>query len=200
MHIAEGVLSPPVLACGYVIAAAGTAIGLRRLDLDQIAKVGMLTAFFFVASLVHVPVGVSSAHLLGTGLMGVLLGWAAFPAILVALILQALLFQYGGLTVLGVNASSMGLAAILAHYLFRWLRAILPGRRGLAVAAFVCGGLGVALAAIFTAIALALTDEGFAAAAIALLLAHLPVILAEACVTMFTVGFLARVRPGLLAG
>ena len=199
MHIAEGVLSAPVLATGAALTCAGTAIGLRRIDYDRLVSVGMLTSAFFVASLVHVPVGVSSAHLLGTGLMGVMLGWAAFPAILVALLLQALLFQYGGLVVLGVNASTMGFAAIVAHYAYRGLTAVWPGQRARAGAAFVCGALGVALAGVFTALALAWTDEGFAAAAVALLVAHVPVMLAEGCITMFTVAFLARVRPEILA-
>ncbi len=200
MHIAEGVLSAPVLATGAVLACAGTAIGLRRLDYDRIMTVGMLTSAFFVASLIHVPVGVSSAHLLGTGLLGVMLGWAAFPAIVVALALQALFFQYGGLTVLGVNACTMGFAAVLAHVVYRLILGLGHGQRTHAVAAFTCGALGVALAALFTALALAFTDEGFTAAAAALLLAHLPVMVAEGCITMFTVGFVARVRPEVVAG
>ena len=199
MHIAEGVLSPPVLAAGAALACAGTAIGLRRLDHDRLVSVGMLTSAFFVASLVHVPVGVSSAHLLGTGLMGVMLGWAAFPAIVVALLLQALLFQYGGLVVLGVNASTMGFAAIVAHYAYRGLTAVWSGQAARSAAAFVCGALGVAFAGVLTALALAWTDEGFVAAAVALLVAHVPVMLAEGCITMFTVAFLARVRPEVLA-
>lgn len=199
MHIAEGVLSPPILAVGAALACAGTTFGLRQLDYDRLVCVGMLTSAFFVASLVHVPVGVGNAHLLGTGLMGVMLGWAAFPAILVALLLQALLFQYGGLVVLGVNASTMGFAAIMAHYAYRGLTVVCPGPRGRGMAAFVCGALGVALAGMLTALALAWTDEGFVAAAVALLVAHMPVMLAEGCITMFTVAFLARVRPEVLA-
>ena len=198
MHIAEGVLSPAVLSAGAVLACAGTAIGLKKLDYDRIMGVGMLCSAFFVASLVHIPVGVASAHFLGTGLLGVMLGWAAFPAILVALVLQALLFQFGGLVVLGVNASTMGFAAVLTHYVFRCLTGLLPGPRGRSFAAFACGALGVTLAAIFTAGALALTDEGFVAAAAALLVAHLPIMLAEGVITMFTVTFMSRVRPEIL--
>lgn len=87
MHIAEGVLSPAVLAGGAVLALAGTALGLRKLEYDRLVAVGILSAAFFVASLIHVPVGLSSAHLVLNGLVGVLLGWAAFPSILVALLL-----------------------------------------------------------------------------------------------------------------
>lgn len=198
MHIAEGVLSPAVLAGGAVLALAGTALGLRKLEYDRLVAVGILAAAFFVASLIHVPVGLSSAHLVLNGLVGVLLGWAAFPSILVALLLQALLFQFGGITVLGVNVFTMGFAAVISWYVFRAICYLCPGMKGVRVAAFMGGALGVALAAVLTALALAFTDEGFWLAARLLLLAHLPVMLVEGLVTMFTVSFIMRVRPELL--
>jgi len=79
MHISEGYLSATVLVSGSALAAVGTAIGLKKLDYDRIADAGMLTAVFFVASLVHVPIGPASAHLIMNGIIGLLLGWAAFP-------------------------------------------------------------------------------------------------------------------------
>ena len=198
MHIAEGVLSPAVLGGGAVLALAGTAQGLRRLEYDRLVTVGILSAAFFVASLIHVPVGLASAHLVLNGLVGVLLGWAAFPSILVALLLQALLFQFGGITVLGVNTFTMGFAAVASWYVFRAVCRLCPGMGGVRAGAFMGGSLGVALAAVLTALALAFTDEGFWLAAQLLLLAHLPVMLAEGLVTMFTVSFIMRVRPELL--
>ena len=124
------------------------------------------------------------------------MGWAAFPAITVALILQALLFQYGGLTTLGVNAWNMALPAILAGYLARpWL-----SRSGWPrfLAAFFCGALGVVGAAILTALSLSLTDEGFLTSAKILLLAHVPVAAVEGLVTASAISFLAQVRPEML--
>lgn len=198
MHIAEGVLSPAILGVGAVLTLTGTALGLRKLEYDRLAAVGILSAAFFVASLIHVPVGLSSAHLIMNGLAGVLLGWAAFPSILVALLLQALLFQFGGITVLGVNTFTMGFAAVASWYVFRAVCRLCPGMAGVRAGAFMGGALGVALAAVLTALALAFTDEGFWLAARLLLLAHLPVMLVEGLVTMFTVSFIMRVRPELL--
>ncbi|MCR5815029.1 MAG: cobalt transporter CbiM [Desulfovibrio sp.] len=200
MHIAEGVLSPVVLASGYALTCLGTAIGLKRLDYNTLLTCGLLSAVFFIASLIHVPVGVSSAHLLACGLLGVFLGFSAFPAILAALILQAVFFQFGGITVLGVNTFTMASAAVLAHFVYRIVFRLLPTRRGLALAAFLAGFLGVAFAAFFTASALAFSDQGFQAAAAALFLAHLPIMLAEGCITMFTVLAIARMRPEYLPG
>ena len=85
MHISEGVLSAPVLISGAVIAAAGVGIGMKKLDYDRIPQVAVLSSAFFVASLVHVPIGPSSVHLILNGLLGLLLEWISFPAILIAL-------------------------------------------------------------------------------------------------------------------
>ncbi len=196
MHISEGVLSAPVLAGGVLLAAAGTAVGLRRLDYDRLMTVAVLAAAFFVGSLIHVPIGPVSAHLVLNGLLGAILGWAAFPAILVALALQAVLFQYGGLTALGVNTFNMAFPAVLCHFLFRPLLA--RGGRSAGVGGFCCGFCGVLLAAVLTAASLAATDEGFLTAAKVLLAGHIPVMAAEGVVTALTVGFLSRTRPEML--
>lgn len=196
MHISEGVLSPAVLAGGAVLAVAGTCVGLRRVEYDRLMQVAILSAVFFVGSLVHVPVGFGSAHLLLNGLLGVLLGWAVFPALLVALLLQALLFQFGGLTVLGVNVATMSIGGVLAHYLCRACCRLPHG--GPLIGGFVGGASGVLVAGLLTAAALALSGEAFGTAARLLLLAHLPIMLAEGCITLFTLNFLVRVRPGIL--
>ncbi|MBD5608119.1 MAG: cobalt transporter CbiM [Desulfovibrio sp.] len=199
MHISEGVLSAPVLAVGAALAIGGVAVGLKKLKDDQVVLCGMLSAAFFVGSLVHVPVGVGNAHLLLTGLLGCLLGWAAFPAVFAALLLQALLFQYGGLTTLGVNTFCMGFSAVLSWYAFRAIYKIYPSPAGLKVAAFCGGFLGTAFGAILAALSLIFTDEGFFAAAGILLAAHLPVMLIEGLITMFSAWFIARVNPEMLA-
>lgn len=196
MHISEGVLSAPVLLGGAVLAAAGTAIGLRRTDYDRLMTVAIMSAAFFVGSLIHVPIGPVSAHLILNGLLGAILGWAAFPAILTALFLQAVLFQYGGLTVLGVNAFNMAFPAVICFYLFRPLMT----RPGAArtVGAFCCGFISVLLAGILTAASLAFTDEGFMAAARIIVAGHIPIMVIEGIITAAAVGFLAKTRPEML--
>lgn len=195
MHISEGILSAPVLISGVALTAAGTAIGLKKLDYDRIMSVAILAATFFVASLIHVPLGPGSVHLVLNGLLGVVLGWASFPAILTALLLQAIFFQYGGLVVLGVNTFNMAAPALLCFYLLRpWLAR--PKSRPLA--AFAGGFLSVFLASLLMALALALSDTGFLATAKLVVAVHLPVMIIEGFITMFTVSFLARVKPEIL--
>ena len=195
MHISEGVLSAPVLISGGALTAVGTAIGLHKLDYDRIMTVSILAATFFVASLIHVPLGPGSVHLLLNGLLGVILGWVCFPAILIALLLQAIFFQFGGLLVLGVNTFTMAAPALLCFYLVRpWL--VRPGSR--AVAGFMAGFFSVFLSALLVAAALAFSDIGFLATAKLIVLANVPVMVIEGCITMFTVSFLARVQPDIL--
>lgn len=196
MHISEGVLSAPVLVSGMVLTAAGTAIGLKKLDYDRIAKAGMLSAAFFVASLIHVPVGPSNVHLILNGIVGLLLGWAAFPAILVALILQAVLFQFGGITTLGVNTVIMALPAVLCYMAFSPL---LQKRKPVAmIAAFACGFLSVFLGALLVGLALIFTEENLFKVSAIVVGAHLPVMIIEGIVTALCVAFLKKVQPEML--
>jgi cobalt/nickel transport system permease protein len=196
MHISEGVLSPAVLGAGAAVAAVGTAIGLKKMDYEAIPRVAILSAAFFVATLIHVPVGPVGLHLVLNGLMGMLLGWAAVPAILVALFLQALLFQFGGLTVLGVNTVIMALPAVVCFYLFRPLLR----RPGLApaVGAFACGFTAILLSALLVASALISTGQTFFQVAELAVLAHIPVMFIEASITLFISLFLKKVRPEML--
>lgn len=197
MHISEGVLSAPVLIGGAGLAVAGTAMGLKKIDYDRVMTVAILSAAFFVASLVHVPIGPGSAHLLLNGLLGLMLGWAAFPSILVALLLQAVLFQYGGLTVLGVNTFNMAAPAVLCFYVFRPLLERGSGSRF--VAAFACGFCSMLISALLTAASLALSGDAFVSAARVLFLAHLPIMVVEGLITGFAYSFLVKVKPEALA-
>ncbi|MCF8052207.1 MAG: cobalt transporter CbiM, partial [Desulfobacterales bacterium] len=157
MHLSEGILSGPVLISGAALAAVGTGIGLKSLDYDRIARAGILSASFFVASLVHVPIGPSSIHLILNGIVGLLLGWGAVPAIFVALLLQAVLFQFGGITTLGINTVLMAAPAVMVYYLFGTL-VQRPGIIGLS-AAFLVGFSSVLLSGVIAAAALVLTGE-----------------------------------------
>ena len=198
MHISEGVLSGPVLISGGALAAAGTAIGLKNLDYDRIAQAGMLSAAFFVAALIHVPVGPANAHLILNGLVGLLLGWAAFPAILVALVLQAILFQFGGITALGVNTMIMALPAVLCYIV---CSPFLHKKSALALpAAFACGFLSVLLSALVLGLALVFTEENFFEVSAIVIVAHIPVMIIEGIVTASCVAFLKKVQPTMLPG
>ncbi len=197
MHISEGVLSAPVLASGAALTAAGCSIGLKKLDYDRIPRVAILTSAFFVASLIHVPVGPSNVHLVLNGLMGLLLGWPAFPAILIALFLQALLFQFGGISSLGVNTFNMAFPAIICFYLFAY--AVRRSNHLISMgAAFGCGFLGIFLGSLMVAVSLTFTGRSLLGVAKVVVIAHLPVMIVEGLITLFSAEFLRKMKPELL--
>lgn len=197
MHVADGVLSVPVLVGATALAGTGLAIGLRRLEPEDVPRVGMASALFFVASLVHVPVGVASAHLVLTGLMGLLLGWAAFPAFLAALLLQVLLFGYGGVTVLGANLLIFAAPAVACWAVASRLGRTAPPAR-LAPLAAAIGAAGVLGSASVLAVLLGASGRELAPAAALVAGAHVPVLIAEAFVTAAAVTAVARAKPELL--
>jgi cobalt/nickel transport system permease protein len=196
MHISDGVLPIWVTVGGYVASAALVAWSARRTRSEELPKLAVMTAAFFVASLVHVPFGPASVHLILPGVTGALLGPSAFLSIALGLLLQSLLFQFGGLTALGANALMMGLPALVCGWLFQRFKGRAQLRQAF-VGGFV-GALGTALAAVILALLLTTGGEDFFGVAKLALLAHVPVIIIEGVVSAFTIGFLARVKPALL--
>lgn len=197
-HIPDGVLSLPVLAGGTAVAVAGIALGLRALDEREIPRTGILAAAFFVASLVAVPIGPTSVHPLLSGLMGLLLGWRAMPAVFVGLLMQAALFGFGGVTTLGVNTVTIALPGVAAAALVRGrltrdhagLSALLAG---FAAFAAVIGTAGL------VTLALALSSSDYVPALPVVAATFLPLAAAESVLTASVVGFLLRTRPELFA-
>ena len=196
MHIVDGALSNPVVIGGAVVAVGGIALGLKSLDIDRIPTAGVLSASFFVASLIHVPIGPSSVHLVLSGLAGLLLGWAAFPALFVGLLLQTVFFGFGGLTVLGVNTVNIALPAALTWMIFCRLIANSSPLQG-AFWGGIGGAFSSAAATTFVAVSLALSGNEFLPAAKLVFFTHIPVMAIEAVLTGFAVLLARKVKPEL---
>jgi len=200
MHISDGVLSLPVVVIGWTITAILLVITLWRAEksggiAEQIPKLSVMTGAFFVASLVHVPIGPTSVHLILNGLLGVVLGLLSYPAMFIGLTLQALLFQHGGITVIGVNTMNTGIPALISYGVFK-----MGYKKGISLP--ILGGLCGALAVVFTVLLLSLvlitTGEEFLAVAKLAAIAHIPIMVVEAIITGFVVAYLAKVKPELL--
>lgn len=197
MHISDGVLCAPVVAGTAVVALSFVAYGLKGMKEEEIPKVALMSATFFVGSLIHFSVGVSSVHLLLSGIIGLALGRRTPVAIAVSLILQLLLLQFGGLTSLGANILSVSLPAMFIGGLVR------PhlgqnSKKDFALGAFA-GGAGV-VGTIFILILLLVESNlrfGFGAFSTAnmLIVAHIPVVIIEAVVTGFAVQMIAKAKP-----
>lgn len=188
----------PVLIGGAVFTAAGVVMGLRKINADNLPKTAVMTAAFFTASFIHVNVGPSSVHLMLNGLIGLMMGWAAFPVVLIGLLIQGILFQYGGLTTLGVNTLNVAGPAVLFGFAFN--RMIFSENRWRsAIGSFCAGFLAIGLTAVLVSMALILTDpEKYRIAACTILVSHVPVMFIEGLVALLCVRFFKKVKPELL--
>lgn len=196
MHIVDGALSTEVVVGGAALAAGGIALGLRKLDMDRIPAAGVLSATFFVASFIHVPVGPSSVHLIMNGVAGIVLGWSAFPALFVGLLLQAVFFGFGGLTVLGVNTVNIALPAVLCGLLCR--RGMMAANVNVAALWGAAAGAGaIALTTLVVAISLMLSGDEFTEAAYLVFVTHIPVMVIEGGLSAAAVFLIRRVKPEL---
>lgn len=197
MHLSDGILSPGVLVVGAVVAVAGVTAGLCSLDLERIPRAAVMTSVFFIASFLHVPVGPGQLHLILNGLAAMVLGVAVFPAILIALFLQALLLGYGGVTALGVNVAIMALPAWLAALP---ARRFLSRPRGHGAVAWTGGAVAVLAllgGLVLSTLALLVSDADYQGLLPALIGLHAPLMVIEAIATGGAVLFLVRVKPEL---
>ncbi len=212
MHISDGILPAQVSIGGYAIAGLATWYSLRQINkhnnpTEGVPKAALLTAAFFVASSIHIPIPPASVHLVLNGLLGAVLGYYAFPAILIGLLFQAVMFGHGGLTTLGINAVIMGIPALIAAQVFRWRHRLghrLKPTVALSLFGFLAGATGLGLAALlFFALILTNIPSGFDVQAekmaiVGLILAHVPLMGIEGILTAMMVSFLQRVKPELL--
>ncbi len=197
-HIPDGVLSMPVLVGGAVVAVGAVALGLKRISDRDIPRVAILASGFFALSLFALPVGPSSVHLLLGGLMGIVLGPAIFPAVCVALLLQAVMFGFGGLTTLGVNIVNIALPGAMVGMLVQPLIARATPA-GAAVIAGLASAACVACTGLLVAAALSLSSTDYSLSARVMMATYLPLMVVEGLVGGFCISFVKRVKPELLA-
>jgi len=207
LHTPDGFLTVPIAAAMWLVSLVALGVSVRRtnrtLDERQIPLMRVLAAFIFAAQMINFPVaGGTSGHLLGGVLAAVLLGpWAATLVMACVIAVQALVFQDGGLVVLGANIFNMGVVGTMGGYaVYRALTRLLGGEvRGRIPAAGVAAWLSVVAAA--AAISLELAASGTTAIEITLPVmvgVHALIGIGEALITMAALGFIRATRPDLL--
>ena len=197
MHITDGVVSLPVAGVAAAVTGASLVYALKNTSEEEIPRISLLSGAFFVFSLISIPVGPTSVHPLLAGLLGIMLGRRAPLAIFIGLLLQALLFNHGGLTTLGVNMLLVAVPALFVGKLFYGLK-----RFSVFVRAALAGGVGVAACVMLLIFVLLLSDQLFATGQFSvvnmLIVGYTPLLAVEAMLTGFAINFLYRARPGLL--
>jgi cobalt/nickel transport system permease protein len=197
MHIADGVLSTQVAVVTAVATTAVLAYSVKGMKEEDIPKTSLMAGVFFAVSLISIPVGPSSIHPLFAGLLGVILGRRAPLALFVGLLLQAVLFQHGGLTTLGANTLMLAVPALLAGYLFHSM-----AKRPVLFRGALAGGLSVMITVVMLIILLIFTDMRFGQGTFSviniLVVGHLPLVAIEAVVTASALQLIARAKPEML--
>jgi len=181
MHISEGVLSAGVIATSSIVLTPLIINSVRKLHSDDISKVALLSALFFVVSTIHLPIGVTSVHFMMLGIIGIMLGWHSFSALLIALLLQAMLIGFGGISSLSANTLNTGIGALTGFYLFKLLKDRLPT----VVVSFLVGFVPILVASVGIAVALLFSSGEFLIVAQTALIAHLPLAFVEGIMMVF---------------
>jgi ABC-type Co2+ transport system permease subunit len=139
VHIDNNVLRGPWELGGFALAAVLLVLGAWRLDHEEVPRIALLTAAFYIGSSIHVKVPLTSVHLILNALVGIVLGWRSVLAIFVGLLFQAILLGHGGYLALGVNTCIITPPALLAWLAFRGLHRVPwlhhPAARAMLVAA-----------------------------------------------------------------
>ena len=204
LHIPDGFLSAPVAIVGWAVTAAAVGVAARRAERTMsdraVPLMGVMAAFIFAAQMMNFPVaGGTSGHLLGGALAAALLGpWAAIIVMTAVVGLQGLLFQDGGLLVMGANILNMGVVtALLAALLFRLARP--SGRVATSVVAFIAAWLTVEASATLTALQLAASGTSPLEVALpAMLTVHALIGVGEGLITAAALAFIRATSPNLL--
>jgi cobalt/nickel transport system permease protein len=208
MHIPDGFLTPQMSLVGWLLAAGLIGIAVRQtrhqLGERQIPLMGLLAAFIFAAQAINFPVAAgTSGHLLGGTLAAIVMGpWAAALIMTAVIAVQGLLFQDGGLLVMGWNILNMGILTAFSGYIvYRWVRrAAGGGTPGILAGGFAGAWLSVELGAIATAFELAVSGTSPLVLGLpAMAGVHALIGLGEGLITVGALALLQATRPEILA-
>lgn len=195
MHISDGILTSEVTIATSAVAVGLLLLSFRGLKNRSIALVSAMSALFFIASFVHIPLGFVQIHLILIGVIGILLGTQVFLAIFIALLLQATLLGYGGISSLGANLIIMSLPAYICYV---FIKSNLLNIFSIKIKYFVVGFIPVLLSTFFLALLLAISKEEYLYASYTLFLANIPAMFIEGFVTLFLINYLKKAVPNLL--
>lgn len=207
MHIPDGFLNTGVSIAAWAASAAGLGYALRRVNKTlgerQVPLMGVTAAFIFAAQMLNFAViGGTSGHLLGAALAAILLGpWAGMLVLTSVNVVQALLFQDGGLLALGANVFNMALVGVLVGWAaYAVLIRLLGGRKwAIFAGGFLAGWLSVELAALATAAELAISGTlAWQVVLPAMGGIYALIGIGEGLITAAVLAFLRVVRPDLL--
>lgn len=207
LHIPDGFLSALVSILFWLLTAVVVGYALRRVGKDlgerQVPMMGVLAAAIFAGQMLNFSVaGGTSGHLMGAAIATILLGpWAAMLVMTCVVSVQALIFQDGGLLVLGANIFNMGVVGVAVSYMaYQTFRKLTRGVKwGLFTGGFVAAWLSIEASALLVALQLAVSNVSPANIALpAMGGVHALIGIGEGLITVGALAFLYRTRPDLV--
>ncbi len=204
LHIPDGFLNTFVsLICWILmLIILGVATRNAREDFDErlIPLAGIMGAFIFAAQMINFPVaGGTSGHFIGAAFAFIVLGpWLGLLTMTAVIALQALLFQDGGLVVMGANILVMG---VVPGFVGLQIYKLGEGRSTAVWYAMtaLAAWTSIMAAALVTALLLAFSGTVSLAVALpAMLGIHAVIGIGEALITVAALAFIRSTRPSLL--
>ncbi len=204
LHIPDDFLSIGVSIVCWVITVAVLYAAISKtnksLGEKQIPLMGVMAAFIFAAQMINFPVlGGTSGHLLGGALAAIVLGpWAGMLVMTAVIAVQALLFQDGGLVVMGANILNMGLVtAAIGYGLYRG--ADQQSKRVKLAVTGLAAWLSVMAAALLTSLQIWLSGNAKLEIIFpAMMFVHAFIGIGEALITVAALSFILQTRPDIL--
>jgi cobalt/nickel transport system permease protein len=209
MHIPDGFLSTLVSLLLWVVSILVIGYALKRVNTDlgerQVPLMGVLAAAIFAGQMLNFTViGGTSGHLMGAAIATILLGpWAAILVMTCVVAIQALIFQDGGLLVMGANIFNMGIIGVsVAYFAYQTVKRLTGGRSGgILAGGFIAGWLSIVITALAVALQLALSNTSPADIAVPAMAAiHALIGIGEGLITLGALAFVNSTRPDLLKG
>lgn len=207
MHIPDGFLSVLVSIAAWIISVIVVGYALKRAGNDlgerQVPLMGVLAAAIFAGQMLNFAVaGGTSGHLMGAAIATILLGpWAAILVMTSVVSIQALIFQDGGLLVLGANILNMGIIGVLVSYMvYRTVRRLFGDRPwSIFAGGFLAAWASIEIAALAVALQLALSGTSPANIAVPAMAAiHAIIGIGEGLITVGALAFLYAARRDLV--
>src|SRR4030065_1424808 len=206
MHIPDGFLDLKTVVTTGIVSAGGLGASIYRVKkifkARTIAIMGVLSALIFALQMINFSIpGGTSGHLLGGALSSIVAGPFGGSIILsVVLIVQALIFNDGGITALGANIFNMAIIGVFSSYLIYYLiRKISKSKINFYIAIAVASWFSVVFASFFAALELGVSGTYAMGITLkAMVLVHMVIGVGEALITAAVIAFINRIRPDLI--
>jgi cobalt/nickel transport system permease protein len=208
MHAPDGFFAPWLSIVGWIVTGILVVLAIRntktQLGERQIPLMGLIAAAIFAGQMLNFTIpGGTSGHLLGGALAAVLLGpWGGVLVMTTVVGIQGLLFQDGGLVVMGINIINMGIVTSFSGYfVYQLFKRWLKGNTGTLVGGFVAGWVSVVLTSLFASVELALSGTSPLIVALpAMVGIHVMIGVGEGLLTAFALSFILATRRDLVTG